>query len=68
MKNPEGYSDPTASAAVGAATADEKMKEAKVRAMVPVISYIARLNGFRINGKIEFADENGRIFRWFVKG
>lgn len=62
--NSEGYIDPTAYGALSAIEQEEKETEAKIKKMMDVFKWIAKLNGFTIESRIVFKDKStGRKYR-----
>jgi len=59
-KNAEGYSDPTAYAALSSI----EREEAQVRKLKKTIAQICDLAGFRVQGKISLVNkQNGKVWR-----
>lgn len=63
-KNQEGYSDPTASMAVGAVYKEEHEADKRAYDLVKVLKYIVRASGFELTERIQLKDkESGRVYR-----
>lgn len=63
-KNQEGYSDPTASMAVGAVYKEEHEADKRAYDLVKVLKYIVRASGFELAERIQLKDkESGRVYR-----
>ena len=64
-KNPEGYSDPTASIAVGHVAKEERMEEEKtLHRIIYIMRSVAAAFNFEIVGRITLKDKGtGRIYR-----
>ena len=62
--NDEGYYDPTAHSALSTVEQEEKATETKIKKMMDVFRYIAKLNGMSIENRIVFKDKDtGRTFK-----
>lgn len=64
-RNSEGYSDPTAGAALAAVKKEEQVVEEKrVNDLIRVLKYIVRLAGFELNERIQLKDtDTGKVYR-----
>ena len=63
-KNAEGYSDPTAYAALKAVGQEEAEQQKKVNALIGVLKYIINAAGFDLLTRIELKDrQTGREYR-----
>ncbi len=63
-KNPSGYPDPTAFAALEPIAQADARLERRARNLVRVVRYVVREAGFQLEGRIEIRDEKtGRVFR-----
>ena len=63
-KNAEGYSDPTAGAAMSKILREENERQRRVTALVGVLKYIIDAAGFDLLARIELRDrKTGREYR-----
>lgn len=63
-KNSEGYSDPTASAAIGAVFKEESEADKRAYDLVKVLKFIIRAAGFEVTDRIQLKDtKTGREYR-----
>lgn len=64
-RNSEGYSDPTAGAALAAVKKEEQAAEEKrVNDLIRVLKYIVRSAGFELNERIQLKDtDTGKVYR-----
>lgn len=68
-KNSEGYSDPTAGAALAAVKKEEKehkqaMDEKRVHDLIKVLKYIIRAAGFELTERVQLKDtKTGREYK-----
>lgn len=63
-KNKEGYSDPTAYAAISKIQRDEIEQQRRVYELVNVLKYIIDKSGFELMARIELRDKRtGKEFR-----
>ncbi|MDL2301314.1 hypothetical protein LJC58_03060 [Lachnospiraceae bacterium OttesenSCG-928-D06] len=63
-KNQEGYSDPTASMAVGAVYKEEHEADKRAYDLVKVLKFIIRTSGFELAERIQLKDkESGKVYR-----
>ena len=61
-KNPEGYSDPTASTAVGHVFQEQQLQ--RLHDTVHLIRAVAELGGYEVVGRITLKDkETGKVYR-----
>ena len=63
-KNAEGYSDPTAGAAMSNILREENERQKRVTALIGVLKYIIDAAGFDLLARIELRDrKTGREYR-----
>lgn len=63
-KNSEGYSDPTASIAIGAVSKDEADADKRAYDLVKVLKYIIRAAGFELTERVQLKDtKTGRVYK-----
>lgn len=68
-KNSEGYSDPTAGAALAAVKKEEKehqqaIDEKRVHDLIKVLKYIIRVAGFELTERVQLKDtKTGREYK-----
>ncbi|MCX4292367.1 MAG: hypothetical protein OSJ36_11335 [Odoribacter sp.] len=63
-KNAEGYSDPTAYAALTPIMREETEQQRRVSALVGVLKYIINTAGFDLIARIELKDKKtGRVYK-----
>jgi len=63
-KNGEGYSDPTAYAAISSVIAEEKRLQQRANDLIQVLKYIILVSDFELINRIEIKDiKTGRIFK-----
>ena len=63
-KNAEGYSDPTAYAALKAVGQEEAEQQQRVSALVRVLKYIIDAAGFDLLNRVELKDRRtGKVYR-----
>ncbi len=63
-RNGEGYRDPTAWKAVGAAAKEEKKKDKAVTSLITMLKQIISLAGFELVGRIVLKDKKtGKEYR-----
>lgn len=63
-KNSEGYSDPTAGAAMSKILREENERQKRVTALIGVLKYIIDAAGFDLIARIELKDrKSGREYR-----
>ena len=63
-RNSEGYTDPTAHAALGPIAQEEAALESKVNFLIKVLKFIANGAGFDVTNRIELCDrKTGRFFK-----
>lgn len=63
-KNAEGYSDPTAGAAMSNILREENERQKRVTALIGVLKYIIDAAGFDLIARIEIRDrKSGREYR-----
>lgn len=63
-KNAEGYTDPTASAAVSQMNREENEVDKRVYDLIKVLKYIIRTSGFELVGRIQLKDtKSGREYK-----
>lgn len=63
-KNQEGYSDPTASVAVGAVCKEEQEADKRAYDLVKVLRFIIRVAGFELVERIYIKDvKSGRKYK-----
>ena len=63
-KNAEGYSDPTAGAAMSNILREENERQRRVTALIGVLKYIIDAAGFELLARIELKDRrSGREYR-----
>ena len=63
-KNKEGYSDPTAFAALSKIQKDDNEQKRRVSELVDVLKYIIDKSGFELMARIELRDKKtGKEFR-----
>lgn len=63
-KNSEGYSDPTATAAIGQVSREQSDTDRRVNEVIKVLKYIIRMSGFELAGRICLIDiKTGREYR-----
>lgn len=63
-KNAEGYTDPTASAAVSQMNREENEVDKRAYDLIKVLKYIIRTSGFELVGRIQLKDtKSGREYK-----
>lgn len=63
-KNAEGYSDPTAYAAIKNIMTEEQEEQRQLSALVHCLKYIIRLAGFELVGRVELRHiKSGRTYK-----
>ena len=63
-RNSEGYTDPTAHAALEPIAQEEAALESKVNILIKVLKFIANEAGFDVTNRIELCDrKTGRFFK-----
>jgi hypothetical protein len=63
-KNNEGYSDPTASVALGVVSKEEHETDRRASDLVKVLKYIIRLAGFELTERVRLRDtKSGREYK-----
>lgn len=63
-KNQEGYSDPTASMAVGAVYKEEHEADKRAYDLVKVLKFIIRTAGFELVERVHLKDiKSGRVYK-----
>lgn len=63
-KNAEGYTDPTASAAVSQINREENEVDKRAYDLIKVLKYVIRTSGFELIGRIQLKDtKSGREYK-----
>lgn len=59
-RNIEGYSDPTASIAVGQVSREESEADKRAYDLIKVLKYVIRVAGFELTERVQLKDSNDR--------
>lgn len=63
-KNQEGYSDPTASIAIGTVSREQYEADKRAYDLVKVLKFIIRAAGFELTERIQLKDtQTGRVYK-----